>query len=129
MEERESPARRARDASEPDAGKPDASRDAAATVPPEAPAGADAPARRGGVLRDSIGVGLATAAYGISFGALAVAAALVATLTTPVLMPGLPVIVAAFVAIVVGWLNWLGAPEEPGEWDEPVDVAEREGLP
>ncbi len=32
--------------------------------------------RRGGVLRDSVGVGLATAAYGISFGALAVAAGL-----------------------------------------------------
>ena len=32
--------------------------------------------RGGGVLRDSLGVGLATAAYGISFGALAVAAGL-----------------------------------------------------
>ena len=38
-------------------------------------------------------------------GAVAVAAAVVATLTTPVLMPGLPVLVAAVVAVVVGWFN------------------------
>ncbi len=38
-------------------------------------------------------------------GAVAVAAALLATLTTPVLMPGLPVLVAALVAIVVGWFD------------------------
>jgi predicted branched-subunit amino acid permease len=38
-------------------------------------------------------------------GAVAVAAALVATLTTPVLMPGLPVLVAAMVAVVVGWFD------------------------
>ena len=38
-------------------------------------------------------------------GAVAVAAALVATLTTPVLMPGLPVLVAAMVAVIVGWLD------------------------
>lgn len=38
-------------------------------------------------------------------GAVAVAAALLATLTTPVLMPGLPVLVAAVVAIVVGWFD------------------------
>ena len=38
-------------------------------------------------------------------GAVAVAAALVATLTTPVLMPGLPVLVAALVAVVVGWFD------------------------
>ena len=38
-------------------------------------------------------------------GAVAVAAALVATLATPVLMPGLPVLVAAFVAVVVGWFD------------------------
>ena len=36
----------------------------------------EASVRRGDVLRDSVGVGLATAAYGISFGALAVAAGL-----------------------------------------------------
>jgi len=41
-------------------------------------------------------------------GAVAVAAGLVAALTTPVLMPGLPVLVAALVAVVVGWLNLLG---------------------
>lgn len=40
--------------------------------------------------------------------AVAVAAALVATLLTPVLMPGLPVIVAAAAAIVVGAFNLLG---------------------
>jgi predicted branched-subunit amino acid permease len=61
-----------------------------------------------------------------------IAAAVIATLLTPVLMPGLPVIIAATVAIVVGWLNWLGTPEDAeirAEWDEPEDVAEREGLP
>lgn len=38
-------------------------------------------------------------------GAVAVGAALVATLATPVLMPGLPVLVAALVAFVVGWFD------------------------
>jgi predicted branched-subunit amino acid permease len=38
-------------------------------------------------------------------GAVAVAAAVVATLATPVLMPGMPVLVAAVVAITVGWFN------------------------
>ena len=61
-----------------------------------------------------------------------IAAAVVATILTPVLMPGLPVIIAATVAIVVGWVNWLGtddAAEARTDWDEPEDVAEREGLP
>lgn len=60
-----------------------------------------------------------------------VAAAVIATILTPVLMPGLPVIVAALVAIVVGWLNWLGddQPEESAPWDEPDGVPERGGLP
>lgn len=40
-----------------------------------------------------------------------VAAAVVAAALTPVLMPGLPVLVAAVVAIVVGWFNWLGRNE------------------
>jgi predicted branched-subunit amino acid permease len=52
----------------------------------------------------------------IQAGAVAVAAALVATALTPVLMPGLPVLVAALVAVVVGALNWLGTPEK----DEPA---------
>ncbi|MFD4421581.1 AzlC family ABC transporter permease [Agromyces sp. NPDC058484] len=38
-------------------------------------------------------------------GAVAVGAALVATVTMPVLMPGLPVLVAAVVAFVVGWFD------------------------
>jgi len=38
-------------------------------------------------------------------GAVAVGAALVATIATPVLMPGLPVLVAALVAFVVGWFD------------------------
>lgn len=38
-------------------------------------------------------------------GAVAVGAAVVATLTTPVLMPGLPVLVAAVVAFAVGWFD------------------------
>ena len=41
----------------------------------------------------------------VQAGAVAVGAAVVATLTTPVLMPGLPVLVAALVAVVVGWFN------------------------
>jgi predicted branched-subunit amino acid permease len=40
--------------------------------------------------------------------AVGIAAAAVATALTPVLIPGLPVLVAALVAIVVGWFNWLG---------------------
>ena len=40
--------------------------------------------------------------------AVGVAAAVVADALTPVLMPGMPVLVAAVVAIVVGWFNWLG---------------------
>jgi predicted branched-subunit amino acid permease len=44
----------------------------------------------------------------VQAGAVAVAAALVATLTTPVLMPGLPVLVAALVAVVFGWFNLAG---------------------
>jgi predicted branched-subunit amino acid permease len=65
--------------------------------------------------------------------AVGAAAAIVATILTPVLTPGLPVLIAAGVAIVVGWLNWLGVedglPEGESDWDEPDDVAEREGLP
>ncbi|WP_127793325.1 AzlC family ABC transporter permease [Agromyces sp. LHK192] len=38
-------------------------------------------------------------------GAVAVAAALVAVLATPVVMPGLPVLIAAVVAVVVGWFD------------------------
>jgi len=41
----------------------------------------------------------------VQAGAVAVAAAVVATITTPVLMPGLPVLVAALVAVVVGWFD------------------------
>jgi hypothetical protein len=37
------------------------------------------------------------------------------------------VLVAAVVAIVVGWFNWLGPDDSAPE--EPADVAEREGLP
>jgi predicted branched-subunit amino acid permease len=73
VEERESSARRARDPIEPDA---PTDGDAAGARAASADADAVASGRRGGVLRDSIGVGLATAAYGISFGALAVAAGL-----------------------------------------------------
>ncbi|MEB0200614.1 AzlC family ABC transporter permease [Cryobacterium sp. 10S3] len=40
---------------------------------------------------------------------VAVAAFVVATALTPVLAPGLPVLAAALVAIVVGWSNWAGA--------------------
>ena len=57
--------------------------------------------------------------------AVGVAAAIVATALTPTLMPGLPVLIAALVAIIVGWFNWLGAAPA----SEPDDVSEREGLP
>lgn len=40
--------------------------------------------------------------------AVGVAAAVVAAALTPFIMPGLPVLVAAVVAIIVGWFNWLG---------------------
>ena len=40
--------------------------------------------------------------------AVGVAAAVVAASLTPFIMPGLPVLVAAVVAIAVGWFNWLG---------------------
>ncbi|GAA3928144.1 AzlC family ABC transporter permease [Microbacterium soli] len=40
--------------------------------------------------------------------AVGVAAAVVATALTPFLMPGIPVLVAAVVAILVGWFNWAG---------------------
>ncbi len=45
--------------------------------------------------------------------AVGIAAAVVAASLTPVLMPGLPVLVAAVVAIVVGWFNWLGRGDAP----------------
>ena len=41
--------------------------------------------------------------------AVAVAAGFVAALLTPALMPGLPVLVAALVAVVFGATNWLGS--------------------
>lgn len=41
--------------------------------------------------------------------AVGAAAAVVAAVLTPALMPGLPVLVAAFVAIIVGWTNWFGS--------------------
>jgi predicted branched-subunit amino acid permease len=46
--------------------------------------------------------------------AVGVAAAVVATALTPVLMPGIPVLIAALVAVVVGGTNWLGRREAPG---------------
>lgn len=42
-----------------------------------------------------------------------VAAAVVAACLTPFIMPGLPVLIAAIVAIVVGWFNWLGRDVQP----------------
>lgn len=59
--------------------------------------------------------------------AVGIAAAVVATVLTPSLMPGIPVLLAAGVAIAVGWTNWLGDREDAP--DEPDDVPEREGLP
>lgn len=48
-----------------------------------------------------------------------VASAVVAASLTPVIMPGLPVIVAAVVAIVVGWFNWFSG--ERAERHTPVN--------
>ena len=45
--------------------------------------------------------------------AVGIAAAVVAASLTPWLMPGMPVLIAALVAIVVGWFNWLRTREEP----------------
>lgn len=39
-------------------------------------------------------------------GAVAAGAAAVALIVTPVTMPGIPVLVAGLVAVVVGWFNW-----------------------
>ncbi|GAA2246751.1 AzlC family ABC transporter permease [Rarobacter faecitabidus] len=46
--------------------------------------------------------------------AVGVAAAVIATCLTPVMTPGLPVLVAAVVAIIVGWWNWFGTSGMPG---------------
>src|SRR5690606_21247644 len=40
--------------------------------------------------------------------AVGAAAAVAAAATTPWLLPGVPVLLAAAVAIAVGWTNWLG---------------------
>ncbi|WP_312169696.1 AzlC family ABC transporter permease [Microbacterium sp.] len=50
--------------------------------------------------------------------AVGIAAAVVAAALTPLIMPGLPVLVAAVVAIVVGWFNW---------WGRDLDASPAEG--
>lgn len=45
--------------------------------------------------------------------AVGVGAAVLAAAFTPLLMPGLPVLVAAVVAIAVGWFNWLSGTAVP----------------
>ncbi len=47
--------------------------------------------------------------------AVAAAAAVVAVTLTPVLLPGLPVLVAGAVAVVVGAFNWFGPAGDPPE--------------
>ncbi|MBB5632220.1 putative branched-subunit amino acid permease [Cryobacterium mesophilum] len=54
--------------------------------------------------------------------AVASAAAVVAVALTPVLLPGLPVLVAGIVAVVVGGFNWLSNAEPP------LIPLEREGI-
>lgn len=50
--------------------------------------------------------------------AVGIAAAVVAAALTPFILPGLPVLVAALVAIAVGWFNWLGRTDAtPGAGD------------
>ena len=51
--------------------------------------------------------------------AVATAAAVIAAATTPMLIPGLPVLVAGVVAIVVGAFNWFGG---PGPQPEPAGI-------
>jgi predicted branched-subunit amino acid permease len=41
--------------------------------------------------------------------AVGVAAAVVAAALTPWLIPGMPVLIAALVALLVGWTNWMGS--------------------
>jgi predicted branched-subunit amino acid permease len=60
--------------------------------------------------------------------AVAVAAGVVAALLTPVLAPGLPVIVAAGVAVVVGLTNWLGPHGGPAG-SETAEITPIEGMP
>jgi type III secretory pathway component EscV len=56
-----------------------------------------------------------------------VAAAVVATVLTPALMPGIPVLVAALVAVIVGWTNWLGASADGrGSSDGPATAGSEE---
>lgn len=45
--------------------------------------------------------------------AVGAAAAVIAVLLTPVLMPGLPMLVAAAVAVLVGWFNWFESAAAP----------------
>ncbi|GAA1835358.1 AzlC family ABC transporter permease [Agromyces salentinus] len=47
----------------------------------------------------------------VQAGAVAVGAAVVAALATPVLVPGLPVLVAASVALLIGWFDWFDRKE------------------
>jgi len=63
--------------------------------------------------------------------AVGIAAAVVATALTPVLMPGIPVLLAAVVAIVVGWANWLAPRQaaDPGAEDPQAPGGDLEGLP
>lgn len=59
--------------------------------------------------------------------AVASAAAVVAIVLTPVLLPGLPVLVAGVVAILVGGFNWF-ARAPANEADPPLVPLEREGV-
>ena len=65
--------------------------------------------------------------------AVGVAAAVVAAALTPALMAGIPVLIAALVAVVVGWANWLAPRQARGSQTrgsgEPDDVPELGGLP
>ena len=66
--------------------------------------------------------------------AVGIAAAVVATALTPVVLPGIPVLIAAAVAIVVGWANLFGGPPRrpagaEGTRDPQGPGGELEGLP
>ncbi|PJJ63320.1 AzlC family ABC transporter permease [Compostimonas suwonensis] len=59
-------------------------------------------------------------------GAVAVGAAIVAVALTPVLAPGLPVLLAALVAVVVGLVNWLGPKDAPQNGLDPHAMGEHD---
>jgi predicted branched-subunit amino acid permease len=84
----------------------------------------DDPGRRS-IIRDAVGIGIATGAYGLSFGAISTAAGLTLLQTSalslfmftgasvPLVPAGIPVLLAAGVTVVAGLLFVVGARPNP----------------